>query len=294
MDPLPETTNLGFVHLNVSDLDRQIAFHQTVLNMRLHWKEGNSAGLGAGGKDLIRLTKVPGARRSPRTTGLYHWALQYPSRPELARALARLQDIRYPNSPTDHTLSESIYVDDPEGQTIELYVPTFHRGVMSVVDGRPMIRRSDGSIATRPEALDVADLLGARDRTQATDAPLPKESVLGHVNLYTGELAAQMRFLTDVLGFREGPLSHKAGMAEVGLGDRRPHIIAFNVWHGENAPPPPPNSAGLRYFTIELPDDTTLAEVIGRVQGAGVPTEQTSEGLLVRDPGGNGMVLRRQ
>ncbi len=62
------------------------------------------------------------------------------------------------------------------------------------------------------------------------------------------------------------------------------HVIAFNTWQGEGAPPPPPNSIGLRYFMIVLPNRTELERVGEQVQKAGIAVEQTQDGLLVRDP----------
>jgi catechol 2,3-dioxygenase len=106
--------------LSVADLDRQVAFYQEVIGLRLHWREGASAGLGAGGEDLLRLTFVPGARRYPRTTGLYHFAILLPNRRELARAIGRLFALRYRNYPTDHIMTKTTYLDDPEGNNIEL------------------------------------------------------------------------------------------------------------------------------------------------------------------------------
>jgi catechol 2,3-dioxygenase len=69
------------------------------------------------------------------------------------------------------------------------------------------------------------------------------------------------------------------------------HHIGFNTWVGEGAPPPPPDALGMRYFTLVLPTTTELEYVVQRIQQVGVVTEQTEEGLLVRDPSQNGVVL---
>lgn len=71
---------LGYVHLTVANLERQIAFYQNVLGFKLHWRDGAPAGLGAGRDDLLRLTELPGARRVQGTTGMYHFAILYPGR----------------------------------------------------------------------------------------------------------------------------------------------------------------------------------------------------------------------
>jgi len=71
-------TRLGHVHLTVADLEGQMAFYQNALGLRLHWRDGATAGLGAGKEDLVRLTEVRGARRVRGTTGLYHLRWSFP------------------------------------------------------------------------------------------------------------------------------------------------------------------------------------------------------------------------
>jgi len=288
---IPVTTQLGHVHLTVANLDRQIAFYQKVLGMQLHWRAGKSAGLGAGEQDILRLTEVKGAQRPRGTTGLYHFALMYPNRKELARATARLFSLRYPNSPTDHTVSESIYLDDPEGQTIELYILTLQRGTIEVKDGNLILHRTDGKPATGRDPLDLDNLFRELSPDDRLDLPLPVETTLGHVNLYEASLADTAYFYHDLLGFERGPVSPNYQMGEVGLSPERPHVVAFNTWQGEGARPASPNSQGIRYFTVELPDPAELGQVLERVRQAGIATEETAEGILVRDPGSIGVVL---
>src|SRR5215218_5843700 len=87
---LPATLRLGAVHLTVSDLDRSVAFYRDAIGLRLHRREDPVVAMGVGGEDLVVLHEEPGARRAGRHAGLYHYALLYPSRVELARAALRL------------------------------------------------------------------------------------------------------------------------------------------------------------------------------------------------------------
>ena len=87
----------GYVHLKVANLDNQLAFYQQILGLRLHWKESESVGLGAGGADLVRLTEIPNGQRYRGVTGIYHFAILFPNRRELARAISRLFAQRWPN-----------------------------------------------------------------------------------------------------------------------------------------------------------------------------------------------------
>lgn len=284
-------TRLGHVHYMVADLDRQIAFYQNVLGFKLHWREGVAAALGAGGEDLLRLTEVHGARRVYRTTGAYHFALLFPSRRELARAMARLFALRYPHSPTDHIISKTTYLDDPEGNTIELYVRSLDDGTMTVVNGKPIIRRADGTPSDGREPLDVQELFRELSPSDRLDDPLPPGMTIGHVHLYGANLYSSMHFYRDLLGFKSEGLMHDWRMGDVFVRAEEPHIISFNTWQGEGAPPPPPNSLGLRYFTIVLPNQVELEHVANRVRKAGVTVEQTQDGLVIRDPSQIGILL---
>jgi catechol 2,3-dioxygenase len=277
-------THLGHVHLTVANLERELLFYQHILRLKVHWREAQAAGLGAGGADLLRLTEVPGARRPRGTTGLYHFALLYPSRRELARAIARLFALRYPNSPTDHIISKTTYLDDAEGQNIELY------GFFGTENGQLVIRHADGTPSDGREPLDLDALFAHLLPEDGLDEPLPADLSLGHVHLYGADMEAQMRFYRDILGFTNYTWIPSFRMGDVAPNEL-PHMIAFNTWQGQGAPPPPPNSLGIRYFTIVLPDQAALDGVVERVRQAGLAVEPVAEGLLVRDPSQVGVVL---
>src|ERR1044072_6898257 len=99
---LPATLRLGPTHLTVSHLDGSIAFYERSLGLQLHHREGDRAALGAGGEALVVLVEVPGAGLGGRHAGLYHFALLYDSREELARAIRRLAETRTRNEGASH------------------------------------------------------------------------------------------------------------------------------------------------------------------------------------------------
>jgi catechol 2,3-dioxygenase len=275
-------TKLGHVHYIINDLDLQIKFYVNVLGMLLHWQEKDSAGLGAGSDDLLVLTQVRDARRTDRSTGMYHFALLYPSRRELACSVARLFRLRYPNSPTDHVFTKSTYLNDPEGNVIELYVYSLEDGTVFIENGNLRVRRVDGSMSNGREPLDLDALFKELSPTDNLDAPLPPDLQVGHVHIYGSNLNDQMHFYRDILGFRGGWFIPNMRMADVALD--HPHIIAFNTWMGEGAPPAPENAAGIRYFTIELPAQVELDKVLERVRRAGLPIEENKDGVMIWDP----------
>jgi catechol 2,3-dioxygenase len=283
-------TRPGHVHLTVADLDRQVEFYQQVIGLKLHWRQGATAGLGVGSADLLRLTKVRGAQRVRGTTGIYHFAILLPSRRELARAIGRLYSLRYPNYPTDHVMTKTTYLDDPEGNNIELYADTPEDGTFSLVNGVLVARHANGAPSDGREPFDIEALLRELTPEDRLDQSMPPETTMGHFHLYVADLDATMRFYHDLLGLDNMGLARAFRMGMVSAGGYH-HHVGFNTWLGEGAPLPPPDALGLRYFTLVLPNKTELEHVVGRIQGAGLATEQTEAGILVRDPSQNGVLL---
>lgn len=288
---IPSTTRLGYVHLTVNSLEREIAFYTQVLGFQVHWRKGSEAALGTASEILLRLSENPTARRFQQTSGMYHFAILYSNRKELARAIARLFVMRYPNSPTDHGISKTTYLDDLEGNTIELYIRSLEDGKFEIVNGEMIVRYADGRIGSGRDPLDVEALFRELDENDRLDLPLPEGTRLGHMHLYTSTLEGSMEFYAGVLGFEEGPMIPNFRMGEVGLDEQQNHVIAFNTWKGTNLPPAPTDALGMQYFTIVLPDAAELQRVVERVQAAGLATEQTAEGVLVHDPSQINMIL---
>jgi len=148
--------SIGHVHLKVADLERAIAFYRDVLGFEVTDRFGRYAAfLSAGGYHhhigLNTWESRGGPAPAPGTTGLYHAAILYPTRADLADALRRLlaHGIRIDGA-SDHGVSEAIYLRDPEGNGLELYWD------------RPREkwpRNADGSLAMFTEALDLEALL---------------------------------------------------------------------------------------------------------------------------------------
>ena len=283
----------GHVALTVANLENQVAFYQQVLGFQLHWRDGKQAGLGAGGADLLRLTEQSGLKRYRHVTGLYHFAVLFPNRRELARALARLFALRYPNSPTDHIMTKTTYLDDPEGNGIELYAESPEDGIFTMEGGKFVTRRADGSESDGREPLDVEALFRLLTDDDQIDQPAPEETRIGHVHLHIRNVDEAVNFYHGVLGFDVMGTARLFRAAFVSAGGYH-HHIGLNTWQGEGIPPAPADAAGLRYFSLVLPNQTALDTVLERVRETGIPIEQTAEGWLVRDPSNIAVVLSRQ
>ena len=120
-------TKIGPVSLTVANLDNQIAFYQGALGFRLHRRDGRETVLGTEKRELLHLAEQPDFKRYRGVTGLYHFAVLFPDRRELARAVARLLALEYRNYPTDQIMTKTTYLDDPEGNGIECFTDSpFH------------------------------------------------------------------------------------------------------------------------------------------------------------------------
>jgi len=290
-------TRMGHVSLTVANLDNQIAFYTQVLGFKLHWREGNKAGLGApygdlttGGADLLRLTEEPDLKRYRGVTGLYHFAILFPNRKELARAIARLYALQYENYPTDHIMTKTTYLDDPESNGIELYAESPEDGTWSLANGEYITRRADGSLSSGREPLDVQALFKHLDENDSLDQSIPPETRVGHVHLHVRNIEEAVDFYHGVIGFDVMGVAKAFRMGFVSAGGYH-HHVGLNTWQGEGAPPPPADAAGLRYMTVELPNQEALDQVIERIDAAGIPSNHTDDGLLVYDPSENGVML---
>ena len=273
-------TRIGAVHLTISDLRRSVRFYETHLGFSVHRRDDRRAALGAGGLDLLILTQCESAPRVRGTTGLYHFAILVPSRLDLARALRRLVATNtVMQGAADHGVSEALYLADEDGNGIEIYRDRA-REQWPIVDGR---------LRMGADPMDLDALLQQAGRADGTEG-LPRDTVIGHVHLHVARLEEAHAFYVDQLGFdlmqRYGPSA-----LFVAAGGYH-HHVGLNTWAGVGAPPPPPGALGLEHFELLVPSAAALDEVAVRLASAGVATEARAEGILVRDPARNAILLK--
>jgi catechol 2,3-dioxygenase len=271
---LPGQLRLGPVHLTVRDLDGSVEWYERALGLRLHRREGGEAELGDGTETVVVLHEDPEAGPAGRHAGLYHYALLYPSREELARAATRLIERQTPiQGMSDHGTHEAIYLPDADGNGIELAAD------------RPRdqwIDFSEEFARGGPAPLDLNALLGTIGG-ESPPSTVGEGLRVGHVHLHVGDVEAALAFYRDLLGFEQR--ANLGSAAFVSAGGYH-HHLAFNTWKGEGLGPPPPHTVGLRQWTLELPTEADVAEVRRRVEAAGAPLEAIEGGFRTRDPWG--------
>ena len=278
----PDTT-VGTVSLTVSDLDRSRAFYERAIGLRPSELDDGRLAFGVAGEPP--LIELRGDRSAPRldrrAPGLYHLAILVPTRLDLAFALARLAQTRWPlDGASDHLVSEAVYLSDPDGNGIEIY------------RDRPRADwpRSGDQLQMSTLPLDLDDVLAELRTATELPATAPASTQIGHVHLQVADLAQAEAFYHGVLGF-DVIVRGYPGALFVSAGGYH-HHIGLNTWHSAGAAPATTGSVGLRSFAIDLPDERALAAVLERVQEASIPSSREQGGVLVRDPFGSGVVLR--
>jgi catechol 2,3-dioxygenase len=171
-----------------------------------------------------------------------------------------------------------------------LYCESPEDGTWTITDSNMEARRTDGSWSNGREALDVDALFSHIKEDDRLDVPVPPETKIGHVHLHVHDIIQAVDFYHGVIGFDVTGISKGIQMAFVSAGGYH-HHIGLNTWQGRGASPPPADALGLRHFTVELPNQKALEEVVERVEKAGIPANQTEDGLLIYDPSQNGVIL---
>ncbi len=273
-------TTIGAVRLMVPDIDPALNFYTRALGMEVLDQHDGHAVLGASGASLVELEANRHASRAARTAGLYHFAILFPSRRDLAVALKRLLEhgTRLQGA-ADHSVSESVYFSDVDGNGLEIY------------RDRPRSEWvvEDGEVRMTVDPLDMGALLAETAGEAVSREPLPAATRMGHIHLRVSAVEASELFYCRALGF---DLMARFGRSAsfVAAGGYH-HHIAFNVWQGAGLPAPPPDSAGLRHFTVRLPGQAELERLVQQVHAAGLPAEDIPEGVLLTDPSGIRLVL---
>lgn len=292
MAAIHPAAHIGHVVFKVKDLERQIAFYENVVGLEVIKRRENKAYFtGRGGGRVLLVLERPEniIRQKPRTTGIYHAAFLVPSREAFASALFGIirnkkviddpeeQEERYTysnqilpvsrlNSASDHGFSEAFYLQDPEGNGIEIY------------SDRPRDEWGDNPGGSGP--LDLKELAVLADyRNQG----LPSGTVIGHVHLRVADIEKTHSFYVKTIGFEQQKRGEDSLFISAG---GYHHHIGANIWNGVDNPHPPKNATGLKTFSIVLPHEAALDEVRERLSSANNRFTLTDDGLTVTDPSG--------
>ena len=262
------------VTINVSDLNRSLDFYQEVIGFKVKSQTGNEAELTADGKTtLLKLVEPSNPIEKQRTTGLFHFAILLPDRSDLAAFIKHLSEKEVRIGASDHAVSEALYLDDPDGNGIEVYR-----------DRKPEEWSWNGDqVHMVTDPLDVQDVMSTY--TGQPFNGLPEDTVMGHLHLHVSHIEDAVKFYTDGLGLeviaRYGPQATFLGFSKYH------HHLAVNVWNGVGAPKPAENSVGLNHYIIKYHTEEAVEETVNNLKSLGYVVEETPEGTFSEDPAGN-------
>lgn len=283
---LPAGSRMGAVHIAVTDAERALSIWRDVVGLTLIARNGHELQLGAGGKTLVVLYADATGPVVHHTTGLYHVAIHVPARRDLAHFVARAARAGLRIAPTDHLVSEAVYAWDADGNGIEMTFETPWRGTLGNPEEGVYGTTADGAPHSGREPIDLDDLMAEIEGEAAIEPMLPAGTRIGHVHVHVTDLDDAMHFYRDRIGFAGLFILRQWGMGDAGLG-YPPHAIAFNIWAGTGARPAPEGAAGLKYFTLEVPDLEARNAIEARLRAAGCPVAHVGDMLETADPAHN-------
>ncbi len=285
-DLLPADTRMGRVSLDVADLDALTTFYRDVLLLQVLDERPSEVDLGRGTQTLVTLRHRPDLPKGERrSAGLFHTALLHPDRASLAATLASVA-VSAPQLYTgagDHLVSQAFYLDDPEGNGVELYWDR----------PRSEWRWQNGQVMMDTLYIDPNGFIGEHLTDAARDLLSTDpgrrgvldglDGTVGHVHLKVGDADLAKHFYVDLLGFEL--TADAPGAVFVSAGGYH-HHMAMNTWRsagvGLRAP-----GLGLGRVDIALPDADEVARAAARLRDRGVQLRDTGAAVELDDPWGN-------
>lgn len=267
------TIYVGEVSINVTNLDKALQFYKSVIGFQVLEQSERKAELTIDGKTALLTLVQPEdvLPKEDRTTGLFHFAILLPARKYLSEFLQHLIQSGYRFGASDHYVSEALYINDPDGNEIEIY------------RDRPSSEWSwsNGQVAMATEPLDGDSLLAESKKTWKG---LPAKTVMGHIHLHVSDLEKTDEFYKNGLGF--DIVTNHPGALFTSTGGYH-HHIGLNVWNGVGAKMPVKNSVGLNWFTLVYPDEGVRQKAIAQLEKFGSNVAKEQNYYVTEDPSGN-------
>jgi catechol 2,3-dioxygenase len=269
--------SVGPVQLRVQDIHRAAAYYENVLGLRILGRSSSTAVLGVPSDELplVMLREVEGSITPPRTyAGLYHFAVLLPDRASLGAFMRHLHSIGERFGASDHSVSEALYLTDPDGNGIEVY------------RDRPRTEwkyDSNGFVHMTVDPLHEQQLLHEGENTQWHG--VPAGTSMGHVHLHVHDMEEAYRFYVEVLGLELAADPQKFPAFFIAAGGYH-HHIGLNPWAGAQAPKASIRNTGIDMYTLLLSSEQSLEPVAERLEAAGYPFHREEHALYVIDPSG--------
>ncbi len=284
-DKLGRFASYGAIHLNNTSLEKSTHFWTKIIGMKLLKSSKDSAEFGTENQTLVVVHQSAKTPFRKGYSGLYHFAIHAPNLAEFASMTNRLIANNYPFSPVDHTMSKSIYLDDPDGINVEFTLETPERFKRVISRRGIQMEDSEGNIRSASDYLDINEVLQALTDPNVNKI-ISNDTYLGHVHLYANNVT-QSNLFYKKLGFLQFNDLPEFKYADLGAGGAYQHRVALNSWHGINRPLAPSESAGMRNFHIIFNTQKKLKQALSNITGY----EEQDGGYWVFDPTGNKVLM---
>jgi catechol 2,3-dioxygenase len=258
MDPIDPALNIRSVELAVSDLARSSDFYERVLGLPLIARDERTATLGSDpAAPALLLEQIAAPTHAPaRSTGLYHVAWLHPTRAALADTVRRIAGARWRfDGASDHGVSEALYLSDPDGLGIEIYVDRPREQWERPAGGHGV------AMVTLP--LDMDDLLA--QGAEQPGASVPSGTGIGHVHLKVSDVLRANSFYRDALGFEDQATLPSAAFVSAG---GYHHHLGLNSWESRGGERAPDDAPGLRRVRFRLSGSEAVEAVERRLADA--------------------------
>ncbi|MGX6969559.1 VOC family protein [Vagococcus bubulae] len=265
-------TYVGEVQLRVSDLNQSTRFYTEVLGLKIKEQTSNSVSFTTNGQDVLLTITQPNNinKKQEQRTGLYHFALLLPKRADLAQVVRHFINLGVRLGGGDHLVSEAIYLNDPDGNGIEIYVDR----------DASVWQWSNGEVKMTTDPVDFDDLL--KESVNPVWNGLPKGTVMGHIHLQVNDLEKNKQFYVDGLGF---DVVSRYGREALFLSDSNyHHHIALNTWSGTQIKHAEKTETGIESYTILFPSETIRDEKLMSLRKIGASIYEENNTFYTIDP----------
>ena len=253
--------------LNVKDLARQTAFYSQIIGLEILSQTEKVVILGAGNKPLVHLIETNREEVAKSSYGLYHMAILLPSREDLADVFKHIAELDYPFvGAADHGYSEALYLEDLEGNGIELY------------RDKPVAEwdiREDGRIVGVTEELSAQEIYEMGRKVDPF--VIAEETRMGHIHLSVKDSQLASAFYQEVLELADKFTIPSASW--IASGDYH-HHLAVNKWGGKNLAKREEDMPGLAYYVLEVEDKGDLIAIAERANNRGAEVKWLSSNAL--------------
>ncbi|WP_243291511.1 VOC family protein [Bacillus sp. FJAT-47783] len=267
---------VNHVKIKIENLERSLNFYQEVIGFKILEQTKSTAKLTTDGKTSVLSIEQPEnvVPKQGKTTGLYHFALLLPHRSDLANIVRYFVEKGIQFGSSDHLVSEALYLSDPDGNGIEIYV-----------DRDPSEWNwNNEEVVMAVDPLNFQNLLSNEKQEQLWKG-LPEGTVMGHIHLHVSELKHTEEFYTKGLGFE---VVNRYGSQALFISTGKyHHHIGLNTWNGVGAPSLPVNSVGLESFTLMFPNEEARDHVVANLKKLGASITKKNGTFITSDPSGN-------